>query len=51
MYKPTVEEYAYNSSTQEVEAGESEIQGHPQLLSKFKGSLRCRRPLSQKINK
>jgi hypothetical protein len=40
-------EHAYNPRTCEVEAGESEIQGHPWLLSKFEANLDNMRLLSQ----
>lgn len=36
--------HACNSNIQEVEAGKTGIQGHPQLLSEFETSLRYRRP-------
>lgn len=32
-------------STQEVEAGRLEIQGHPQLKNEFKSCLDCMRPV------
>ena len=39
--------HTYNLSPGKVEAGESEIQGHPQLYGKFKASLGYMRLLSQ----
>lgn len=40
--------HSYNSNTQDVEVGESEVQANPKLCSEFKASLSSRRPFLNK---
>lgn len=40
--------HACNSNTPEAGAGESEVQGHPQLHSYLEASLGCMRPCFKK---
>lgn len=40
MHDKSVIVHTYIPSTQELEARESEVPSHPQLYSKFKGTLR-----------
>lgn len=43
-YTGSVDTFLHNHSNSEVEAGGSEVQGHPLPLSEFQASLENRRP-------
>lgn len=43
--EPAIVGHVCFPSTQEVEAGRLEIQGHPQLENEFKSCLGCMRPV------
>lgn len=45
-HKRGVAVHACNSSTREVKAGGTEVQGHPQLLFGLKANLRYKDPVS-----
>lgn len=49
--KPQVGMHAYKPSTQEVAAGGSGTQGHPQLCGEFKASLGTSDPVSKEKQK
>lgn len=46
-HKRGVAVHTYNSSTREVKAGRTEVQGHPQLHFEFKANLRYKDPFSE----
>lgn len=47
-YKQSILGYSYNPNTRDVEAGESEIQGHSQLYHEFKANLGYVRTFSKR---